>query len=53
MVESKDLRGGDGAHYIRQQKGHSILLHILLLFCGIGMITIPYYTVSKNHYWHI
>lgn len=35
-------------------QGHSLILHIcLLLFCGVGLITIPYITLSKNHYWHI
>ena len=35
-------------------QGHSLIFHIcLLLFCGIGLITIPYITLSKNHYWHM
>lgn len=42
----------DGATYVRQQKGHSLVLHILLACVGIGLITIPYYSISKNHYWH-
>ena len=48
----------DGSHvtnqvqYVRQQKGHSIIIHVLLIFVGIGMFTVPYSTFSKNHYWH-
>ena len=36
-----------------RQKGHSIILHILLCFVWIGFFTIPYYSISKKHYWHI
>lgn len=32
--------------------GHSIILHILLLYVIVGFFTIPYYSISKNHYWH-
>lgn len=45
-------KGRDGAQYIRQQKGHSLVKHILLCFVVVGFFTIPYYTISKNHYWH-
>lgn len=38
--------------YVRQQKGHSILLHLCLCMVLVGMFTIPYYTLSPNHYWH-
>lgn len=47
-----NLRGRDKAMYVRQQKGHSLILHILLLGIGVGFFTIPYYSISKNHYWH-
>lgn len=47
-----DGKAKDGAMYVRQQKGHSLILHILLIFIGVGMFTIPYYSISKNHYWH-
>ena len=43
----------DGANYTRVQKGHSIVIHILLCGIGIGFITIPYYSLSPNHYWHL
>ena len=44
---------GNSTVYVRQE-GHSLLLHLcLLLFCGIGLFTIPYYTLSKRHYWHL
>lgn len=46
-------KGKDGTVYVREQKGHSLTLHILLaLFTGIGLFTIPYFSISKNHYWH-
>jgi len=51
-MQNENLRGSDGAQYVRQQKGHSLILHILLLGVGIGFFTIPYYSISKNHYWH-
>lgn len=37
--------------YTRQQKGHSLILH--LLFGGI-LLYIPtiYFALSKNHYFH-
>ena len=35
-------QGKDGAQYVRQQKGHSLILHILLCFVVIGFFTIPY-----------
>jgi hypothetical protein len=37
--------------YTRQQKGHSIILH-LLLGCFILWINVIYISVSPNHYWH-
>ena len=45
--------GRDGAQYIRAQQGHSIVKHIFLCLIAIGFFTIPYYTISKNHYWHL
>ena len=39
--------------YVRQQQGHSLLLHILLCGVGVGIFTIPYISLSKNHYWHL
>lgn len=41
----------DGAQYTRQQKGHSILLH-LLLGAPILWINVFYISLSPNHYWH-
>ncbi|WIO46222.1 hypothetical protein SEML1_0607 [Candidatus Southlakia epibionticum] len=38
--------------HTREQKGHSIIKHILLCLVGVGFFTIPYYTISPNHYWH-
>ncbi len=39
--------------YPTQRKGHSFLLHLLLCCVGVGFITIPYYTLSSKHYWHL
>lgn len=50
--ETKSPKGKDGASYVRAQQGHSIIKHIFLCFVGVGFFTIPYYTISKNHYWH-
>lgn len=36
-----------------RQKGHSIIWHLILCSVGIGLFTIPYYTISKHHYWHL
>lgn len=48
------LSGGARNNYGTTMQGHSIILHIcLLLFCGVGLITIPYITLSKRHYWHM
>lgn len=49
---TETLKGRDRAVYMRQQKGHSIIKHVLLVFVVVGMFTIPYYSLSKNHYWH-
>ena len=45
------MQGRDGAQYVRQQRPHSLLKHLLLCGVGIGFITIPMYSISKNHYW--
>lgn len=53
MTNEKEApKGRDGTQYMRQQKGHSLTKHILLIFVGVGMFTIPYISLSKNHYWH-
>lgn len=41
----------DGANYTRQQKGHSIIKHIIF---GVVIlwINVIYITISPNHYWH-
>lgn len=44
---------GQNAHYVREQKGHSIVKHALLCLFLVGFFTIPYYTLSPNHYWHL
>jgi len=48
------LKGQDKAVYTRQQKGHSILIAILTAgYLGLGIVLIPYYCLSPNHYWHM
>lgn len=46
-----NLRGRDGAQYVRQQKPHSLTKHLLLCLIGVGFVTIPLYSLSPNHYW--
>lgn len=43
----------DRAQYVRQQKGHSWILHWLVLGIFTCFIVPIYYSVSPNHYWHI
>lgn len=52
VVPGVGLRGNDGARYVRQQRGHSLIKHLLL---GWAVMYIPtiYYAVSKNHYFHM
>jgi len=42
----------DSSNYIRQQKGHSLILHLIF---GMFVLYIPtiYYAVSPNHYFHL
>lgn len=42
----------DRAVYTRQQRGHSLILNLLLIGPLTLWITTVYYTVSPNHYWH-
>jgi len=41
----------DGANYTRQQKGHSITLHLLF---GVFVLWVPtiYFAASPNHFFH-
>ena len=43
----------NGTNYVRVQKGHSIILWLLLSCTGIGLLVTIYYTFSPNHYWHL
>ena len=49
---NNDLRGRDGAQYVRQQQGHSIIKHLLLGGLVLWIPTI-YYILSPNHYFHM
>lgn len=42
----------DGANYTRQQKGHSIIKHVLL-GCFVCWVNVIYISISPNHYWHV
>lgn len=44
-----------GPIYVRQQKGHSVLLWLFLsiVTAGFGFIFMLYFTISKNHFWHL
>lgn len=53
MEKKKTSKEKTKAQYVREQKGHSLLLHILLCMVVVGFFTIPYYSISKNHYWHL
>lgn len=48
----KDEQGKPEVQYVRNQKGHSIILWVLF---GAFLLWIPaiYYTISPNHYWHL
>ena len=46
-------QGRDRAQYVRQQKGHSFVLHWLVLGMLTAFILPIYYSVSPNHYWHV
>ena len=45
-------RALDGAQYVRVQRGHSIVLH-LLIGCFVCWINVIYITLSPNHYLHL
>ena len=52
-MEQTNLQGRDNAQYVRIQKGHSLVIWILLsVFLIIPAIWVIYFTISKNHYWH-
>lgn len=51
-IVSETLKGRDKAVYTRQQKGHSLILNLLLIGPLTLFITTIYYSVSPNHYWH-
>lgn len=52
MAEAKAQKPKENVQYVRQQKGHSVIL--ALLFGWISLYILPvYWTVSKDHYWHL
>ena len=53
MSENNDNihKSKDGTQYIRQQKGHSIILAIFLGWTTLYILPL-YWTFSPNHYWH-
>lgn len=52
-MAEQQLQGKDGTMYVRQQKGHSALLWWLILGPFTAFIVPIYFTISKNHYWHL
>lgn len=51
-VEGKPVKQSrDRAQYVRQQKGHSLTLH-LIFGALILWVNVLYISVSPNHYWH-
>lgn len=50
-VQTDTRKARDKAVYTRQQKGHSLILH-LLLGVFVLWINVIYISVSPNHYWH-
>ena len=51
-TEKTPPRGKDGAQYMRQQKGHSVIKHVCFGWILLWIPTI-YFAVSKNHYFHL
>lgn len=47
--------GSNTPQYVRQQKGHSVLIWLIIsiITAGLGFIVMLYYTISKNHFWHL
>jgi hypothetical protein len=43
----------DRAQYVRQQKGHSFILHWFVLGIFSIFIVPIYYSVSPNHFWKL
>lgn len=52
-VQTDSKKARDKAVYTRQQKGHSWILHWVVLGIFSLFIVPIYYTVSPNHYWHL
>lgn len=50
---SEQQRAKDGATYVRAQKGHSAIIGWLIIGPLTCFIVPIYWTVSKNHYWHL
>jgi hypothetical protein len=44
-------QAADKAQYVRQQQGHSLVLHLLIGVCCLW-INVIYLSASPNHYWH-
>lgn len=50
-VQPNVRQARDRAQYVRQQRGHSIIMHVLFGWLLLWIPTI-YYAVSPNHYFH-
>lgn len=49
--KAKAPKEKENVQYVRQQKGHSIILHLIFGWFALQIPAI-YFTISKNHYWH-
>ena len=52
MAQKKTVKQKGNIQYTREQKGHSILLAIFFGWVTLYILPI-YWTISKNHYWHL
>lgn len=50
-VQTDTRKARDKAQYVRQQKGHSLIKH-LIFGTFILWINVIYISASPNHYWH-
>lgn len=48
------IQGRPGPQYVRQQRGHSTIKHVVVacFTCGFSLPVTLYYSMSPNHYFH-
>lgn len=52
-VQTDSRKARDKSQYVRQQKGHSVILEWFVLGIFTFWIRPIYFSVSPNHYWHL